>query len=529
MKVGNMTASNFPMKRSFHQTMPHDLAAERAVLGCALSGVKYMTLMQTHIEIEDFYEPIHQKIFEAIFNLYSQGRSIDSITVSEQLKKNGSLEQVGGLTYLNSLPEYVHFLSNASEYAKIVREKSILRKLILSMDEVMKACYDQEVSANTIIENASKRLYDIKQGEEKVGLVQLYRIIQEQLDEISNLEQFKKKNTHTGFLDLDAQLGGLKRGSLTILAARPAMGKSAFALNVGRNAAINKKTVAVFSLEMSSSEIAMRLFSSEAMVESKTIHNPKAHEQYLDQLSLALVRLNKDCKLYVDDQAGSSPVDIMSKCRRLKMTEGLDLVVIDYLQLMSGSRKNSENRQQEISEISRSLKLLAKELDVPVLALSQLSRACELRSDKRPLLSDLRESGSLEQDADAVLFLFRPEYYQLNQADEALTRSSGIEQAELIIAKNRGGSTGVIRLGWLPQFVRFVDLHEDGLEQNIPISSSYQEKSDKEMIETQLAQLKQEESSSMEDENWEHLLQEDVPIYQVEDDFFVEDENLDYE
>lgn len=445
--------------------MPKHLDSEKASLACALSGNKYIVQIQTIINSDDFYEPANALIYESILKLYSQNRAVDPMTVAEQLRKDKLLDKVGGIAYINSLSTYIHFLSNAAEYAKIVHEKAQLRRLIYSISEVEKSCFEQKNTADEIIEYASKKLYDIKQGQDTDGPIQVHKLIQQHMDDLHDVAKQKNKNIKSGFFDLDQLTGGFNRGSLNILAARPAMGKSALALNIARNVSLRDKIVVVFSLEMSKEEIGLRLFSSEAMVESKYLNNIHDYEKNVTKLSSAIMKLNADCKLFVDDKAAVSPIDIMSKCRQLKMQYGLDLIVIDYLQLMSSGLKKSENRQQEIADISRSLKLIAKELNVPILALSQLSRACELRTDKKPLLSDLRESGSIEQDADSVMFLYRPDYYESKSTDVNSNETEG-KYAELSVAKNRKGATGVVKLGWLPQFVRFFDLSADSLIEN---------------------------------------------------------------
>lgn len=453
--------------------LPSHFESEQAVLGCALSGTKYFTQIAPLLKSEDFLDPRHQMIYKAITQLYLQNRAIDDLTVANELQKEGKLEAVGGLTYLSSLTASTPFLSSIEEYAKIVHEKSMLRQLLYVSDEVLSSCYKQNESADHLIEHATQKLYEIKSGKEADAPVPVHLVIQQALEELSKPDQYKQKFIHSGFSALDKVLGGLRKGSLNILAARPAMGKTALALNIARNIAINQKVVAVFSLEMSKEEIAMRLFSSEAMVNTKDLRNPKLFDKHENKLSTALMKLNQNCKLFIDDKAGTTVLDILSRCRQLKMQHGLDCIIIDYLQLMSSSKRSGgENRQQEISEISRSLKLMAKDLEVPVIALSQLSRACELRADKRPLLSDLRESGSIEQDADTVSFLYREMYYATREEDKMkLKHKQGEhewEEVELHVAKNRGGEVDRIFLGWMPQFLKFLDLGMQGLNQAEP-------------------------------------------------------------
>lgn len=453
--------------------LPSHFESEQAVLGCALSGTKYFTQIASLLKAEDFLDPKHQIIYKALEQLYLQNRSIDDITVANELQKDGKLEAVGGLAYLSALPATSPFLSSIEEYAKIVHEKSMLRQLLYVSDEVLAACYKQNEKPEHLIEHATQKFYDIKMGKESDGPTPVHLIIQKTLEELSDPEYAKQKFLNSGFSALDKVLGGLRKGTLNILAARPAMGKTALALNIARNIALNQKVVAIFSLEMSKEEIAMRLFSSEAMVNAKDLRNPKLFDKHENKLSTALMKLNQNCKLFIDDKAGTTVLDIISRCRQLKMQYGLDCIIIDYLQLMSGSRRSSsENRQQEISEISRALKVMAKDLEVPVIALSQLSRACELRADKRPLLSDLRESGSIEQDADTVSFLYREMYYATKEEDKVkLKHNDGTyewEDVELHVAKNRGGEVERIFLGWMPQFLKFLDLGMQGLNQIEP-------------------------------------------------------------
>ncbi len=401
---------------------------------------------------EDFYREDNKYIYEAILNLYNKAEPIDIITVKSELISMGKFEIIGGFEYLGTLPDKVPLVTNAERYIKIVEEKSLLRQLIKASNELIDLGYAQNEDVDVIMDQAEKKIFDIMQGKNQKGFSPIKDVLIESFAEIEKLYNQKEPITGvpTGFADLDYKTAGLHNSDLILVAARPAMGKSAFALNVATNAAINAKIpVAIFNLEMSKSQLVNRMLCSEAMVDSNKIRTGKIEENDWEKLATALGPLS-EAQIYIDDTAGISVAEIRAKCRKLKLEKNIGLVVIDYLQLIQGSGKRNASREQEISEISRSLKILAKELDVPVIALSQLSRAAEQRADHRPMLSDLRESGAIEQDADIVMFLYRDDYYNPD------TEKKNI--AEVILAKHRAGSTGTVELLWMGNYTKFANI-----------------------------------------------------------------------
>ena len=401
---------------------------------------------------EDFYRQDNKIIFEAILNLYNRAEPVDIITVKAELVGLGKFENVGGLEYLAVLPDKVPTTANVDKYIKIVEEKSILRNLIKTANELITLGYAQTEEIDSIMDQAEKRIFEIMQNKNQKGYSALKDVLVESFAEIEKLYNQKEPITGipTGFADLDYKTAGLHNSDLILVAARPAMGKSAFALNIATNAAMQAKVpVVIFNLEMSKSQLVNRMLCSEAMVDSNKIRTGKIEEDDWMKLATALGPLS-EAPIYIDDTPGISVTEIRAKCRKLKLEKNIGLVVIDYLQLIQGSSKRNSSREQEISEISRSLKILAKELDIPVIALSQLSRAAEQRQDHRPMLSDLRESGAIEQDADIVMFLYRDDYY--NQESEKKNI------AEVILAKHRSGSTGTVELLWLGNYTKFVNI-----------------------------------------------------------------------
>ena len=403
---------------------------------------------------EDFYREDNRNIYVAMLNLYSRSEPIDIITVKAELGLLGKFEVVGGLEYLASLPDKVPVAANVEKYIKIVEEKSILRNLIKTSNEITALGYEQTEEVETIMDISEKKIFDVVQKRSTKGYTPIKDVLIESITEIEKLYNQKGIITGipTGFADLDRITAGLHNSELILIAARPAMGKSAFALNIATYAAVNANVpVVVFNLEMSKEQVGNRILCSEAMVDSNKIKTGKIDEQDWIKLVSAVGPLSES-QIFIDDTAGISIMEIRAKCRKLKLEKNIGLVVIDYLQLIQGSGKKNASREQEISEISRSLKILAKELNVPVIALSQLSRAVEQRTDHRPMLSDLRESGAIEQDADIVMFLYRDDYY--NQDSEKK------DIAEVILAKHRGGSTGTIELLWLGSYTKFVNLEK---------------------------------------------------------------------
>lgn len=431
---------------------PHDTEAEQAVLGSMLTDQDAVLDAIETLKPEDFYREDNKYVYEAILNLYNKAEPIDIITVKSELTSMGKFEVVGGFEYLGGLPDKVPLSSNASKYIKIVEEKSILRQLIKASNEMIDLGYAQSEDVEAIMDQAEKKIYDIMQGQNHKGFAVLKDVLVESFAEIEKLYNQKEPITGvpTGFADLDYKTAGLHNSDLILIAARPAMGKSAFALNIASHAAINAKVpVALFNLEMSKSQLVNRMLCSEAMVDSNKIRTGKIEEDDWTKLATALGPLS-EAPIYIDDTAGITVAEIRAKCRKLKLEKNIGLVVIDYLQLIQGSGKRNSSREQEISEISRSLKILAKELDIPVIALSQLSRAAEQRQDHRPMLSDLRESGAIEQDADIVMFLYRDDYYNPD------TEKKNI--AEVILAKHRAGSTGTVELLWMGNYTKFANI-----------------------------------------------------------------------
>ncbi|MBQ3611977.1 MAG: replicative DNA helicase [Firmicutes bacterium] len=429
---------------------PHSIEAEKSVLGAALLSKDALFDVVEVVRAEDFYDENHKEIFKAILDLHRKSAPVDALTVSEELKKRNSLNMVGGRAYIASLSAGTPTTSNAMEYGKIVAEKASIRRLIGTADDIVAKGYEGSMDAGQILDYAESGIFEISQKRQKGQYSHIKDVLLtniEIIDKASKLDGGLTGVT-TGFKYLDNMTSGLQRSDLIILAARPAMGKTAFALSLALNAAVKgKASVMVFSLEMSKEQLGQRLLSMESKVGMQALKTGKLERRDWDDINIALDILSK-ARIHIDDTAGINIMEMKSKCRRLKAEEGLDLVVIDYLQLMNPEGK-SDSRTQEISVISRNLKLLARELDCPVLVLSQLSRAPEQRTDHRPMLSDLRESGSIEQDADIVIFLYRDEYY--NEDTEA------VGECEVIVAKQRSGPTGTVKVAWLDKLTKFVD------------------------------------------------------------------------
>ena len=431
---------------------PHDIEAEQAILGSMLTDQDAVVDAIEILKPEDFYREDNKYIYEAMSNLYSRGEPIDIITVKDELSSMQKFEAVGGIEYLALLPDKVPLVSNADKYIKIVEEKSILRQLIKTAGEIEGLGYAQNEEIDNVMDQAEKKIFDIMQGKNQKGYTPIKDVLVETFADLEKLYNQKEPITGipTGFADLDYKTAGLHESDLILVAARPAMGKSAFALNIATNAAVHaNKPVVIFNLEMSKSQLVNRILCSEAMVDSNKVRTGKIDEEDWIKLATALGPLS-EAPIYIDDTPGISIAEIRAKCRKLKLEKNLGLVVIDYLQLIQGSGKKNASREQEISEISRSLKILAKELDVPVIALSQLSRAAEARQDHRPMLSDLRESGAIEQDADIVMFLYRDDYYNPDSEKKNI--------AEVILAKHRAGSTGTVELLWMGSYTKFANL-----------------------------------------------------------------------
>ncbi len=434
---------------------PHDIEAEQAVLGSMLTDKDAVIEGLEVLKKDDFYREDNKTIFEAIFNLYNKAEPIDIITVKDELVSMNKFEAVGGLEYLAVLPDKVPLVSNVDRYIKIVEEKAILRNLIKASNDIVALGYAETEEVDDIMNLAEKRIFEITQKKNTKGYTPIKDILVESFAELERLYNQKTPITGipTGFADLDYKTAGLHNSDLVLVAARPAMGKSAFVLNIATNAALKANVpVVIFNLEMSKDQLVNRILCSEAMVDSNKIRTGKIEEDDWVKLATALGPLS-EAPIYIDDTPGISIMEIRAKCRKLKLEKNIGLVIIDYLQLVQASNKRNSSREQEISEISRSLKILAKELDVPVIALSQLSRAAEQRQDHRPMLSDLRESGAIEQDADIVMFIYRDDYYNENSEKKNI--------AEITLAKHRGGSTGTVELLWLGNYTKFVNIEKN--------------------------------------------------------------------
>ncbi len=437
--------------QSIGKIPPHSIEAEQSVLGAILLDREAIITASEYIKPEDFYKDIHREIYEAVMELFEKGEPVDIVTLSEQLRQRNTLDGVGGVAFLADMSSSVPTVANVAHYAKIIQEKSRLRKLIRACGEISDMSFEAAEEAAEIIEYAEKGIFDISQKRTSKGFIALKEILVSSFNKIEELYNTKGKITGipTGFSDIDSKTSGLQKSDLILVAARPSMGKTAFALNIAQHAALNAQIpVAIFSLEMSKGQLVNRMICAEANIDSHRLRTGNLMEDDWPKLASSVSRLSS-ANIYIDDTPGITVAEMRSKCRRLKLERGLELILIDYLQLMQGSGR-VESRQQEISEISRSLKALAREMDCPVLAMSQLSRAPEMRSEHKPMLSDLRESGAIEQDADVVMFLYRDEYYHAD------TEKKGI--AEIILAKQRNGPTGTVELVWLDKFTKFADM-----------------------------------------------------------------------
>ena len=433
------------------QTLPHNLEAERSVLGAILIHNDAFNVAAELVDSGDFFRDAHRRVFDTMVDLNERGQAIDLVTLKDELGRSGDLDDVGGAAYIAALVDGVPRSTNVEHYARIVKERATLRNLIQSANRILGMAYRAEEDADTLLDQAEQEIFSIAEGRIHTGFVPLSDLVQGSFTAIEQLQEHKGLVTGvpSGFVDIDNLTSGFQPAELIIIAARPSMGKTSFALNVAQHVGIKTdRSVGLFSLEMSKEQLFMRMLTAEAEVDSHRFRGGFLSERDYGRLSTALGRL-ADAKVFIDDSAGLGVLEMRAKARRLKAEHGLDLLVIDYLQLMQG-RGRFENRTQELASISRALKALAKELNVPVLALSQLSRAPESRSDRRPQLSDLRESGALEQDADVVLFIFREEQYDPTPENENL--------AELIIGKQRNGPTGTVRLAFLKQHTRFANL-----------------------------------------------------------------------
>ena len=435
------------------RVMPHSVEAEQSVVGAMLMDKDAITTASEIISGNDFYQSAYGIIFDSMVELFNESKPVDLITLQERLKEKDVPAEVASLEFVKDLVTAGPTSANVKYYAQIVADKSMMRKLIKLNEEIANTCYAGKESLEAVLEKTEKAVFDLLQKRNTGEYVPIKQVVLNALDRIEKASKNKGTVTGipTGFIDLDYKLSGLQPSDLVLVAARPSMGKTAFVLNIAQYMAFKKdKGVAIFSLEMSKEQLVNRLFSLESQVDAQALRTGNMKDSDWEKLIEGAGIIGKS-NLIIDDTPGISVSELRSKCRKYKLEHGLDIVIIDYLQLMTGSvGKNSESRQQEISEISRSLKGLARELNVPVVALSQLSRAVESRPDKRPMLSDLRESGAIEQDADVVMFIYRDEYYNKD--------SEFKKQAEIIIAKQRNGPVGTVNLAWLGEYTKFANL-----------------------------------------------------------------------
>ena len=435
------------------RVMPHSVEAEQSVVGAMLMDKDAILAASEIICGDDFYQNAYGVIFDSMVELFNEGKPADLITLQERLKEKDVPEEISSLEFVRDLVAAVPTSANVRYYAQIVSDKAVMRKLIKMNDELSNICYAGNEPLESVLEKTEKSVFQLLQNRNAGEYVPIRQVVMNALEKVEKASKSKGTVTGipTGFIDLDYKLSGLQPSDLVLVAARPSMGKTAFVLNIAQYVAFKKdKCTAIFSLEMSKEQLVNRLFSLESQVDAQALRTGNMKDSDWEKLIEAAGIIGQS-NLIIDDTPGISISELRSKCRKYKMEHGLDLIIIDYLQLMSGSvGGRSESRQQEISDISRSLKALARELNVPVIALSQLSRAVEQRPDKRPMLSDLRESGAIEQDADVVMFIYRDEYYNKD--------SEYKKQAEIIIAKQRNGPVGTVHLAWLGEYTKFANL-----------------------------------------------------------------------
>lgn len=454
----------------YDRVPPHSIDAEKSVLGSIFLEPDAIVGVLEFVRADDFYRLSHQVIFQAMMTLHERGEAVDVITVSNELIENGQIENAGGQAYLADLVEIVPTAANVEYYAKIVANKATLRKLIQVSTDISKQAYNDDGAVATVLDEAERRILEVSEKQNRTGFVAIKDVLNISLE---NLEERSKSTgdvtgVPTGYIELDKMTSGLHEDELIILAARPSVGKTAFVLNIAQNVATKyDETVAIFSLEMGAESLVNRMLCSEGSIDASRLRNGKLTDDEWESLFVAMGSLSR-AEIYIDDTPGIRVAEIRAKCRRLKQEKGrLGLIVIDYLQLIEGNGR--ESRQQEVSEISRSLKKLAKELSVPVIALSQLSRGVEQRQDKRPVMSDIRESGSIEQDADIVAFLYREDYYR-PEADEdgQVTPKEPNNIIEVIVEKNRSGPRGTVELVFIKEYNKFTSTVPASLEQKQP-------------------------------------------------------------
>jgi replicative DNA helicase len=430
------------------KSLPHNPEAERTVLGAVLVDNGAFNSAAEILTRDDFYREAHRRIFDAMAALTERSQPIDLVTLKDELNRGASLEAVGGASYLASLLDGVPRLTSVEQWSRIIKEKAVLRNLIHASNRIVQSCFEAEDDAASILDQAEKSIFEIAERRIRQGFVGIREIVKESFRTIDQLSQSKDLVTGlpTGFVDLDERTSGLQKADLIIVASRPAMGKTSLCLNIAQNASQKTgETVGLFSLEMSKEQLVLRMLCSDARVDAHRLRTGTLQEKDWARLAKAYADLSAS-KIFIDDSAMLTPLEIRAKARRLKAEHGLGLIVVDYLQLVSATGR-VENRQQEIASVSRSLKGLAKELAIPVVALSQLSRAPEARTEKRPQLSDLRESGAIEQDADIVMFIYREEEYKPTEENRGI--------AEIIIGKQRNGPTGTVKLAFIKEFTRF--------------------------------------------------------------------------
>ena len=436
------------------RVQPHSIEAEQSVIGAMLMDKEAIVVASEMLHGDEFYARQHGVLFDAMVELYNEGKPVDLITLQNRLREKDVPPEISSLEFVKDLLNVVPTSANVKHYATIVAEKALLRKLIRTNEEIANACYVGKDKVETILEDTEKRIFELVQSRNSGDYVPIRQVVINALEKIEASAKTKGNVTglSTGFLDLDYKTAGMQPSDFILVAARPSMGKTAFVLNIAEHMAVkDDKCVAIFSLEMSKEQLVNRLFSLESRVDAQQLRTGDLKDSDWEKLIESANVIGKS-KLIIDDTPSISISEMRSKCRKFKLEHGLDIVIIDYLQLMSGSGR-SDSRQQEISDISRSLKAMARELNVPVIALSQLSRAVEQRPDHRPMLSDLRESGAIEQDADVVMFIYRDDYYNKDSENKNI--------AEIIIAKQRNGPIGTVNLVWLPMYTKFANMEKN--------------------------------------------------------------------
>lgn len=447
------------------RTPPQNIEAEQAVLGAIFLEPEAIVTASERLSSEDFYRAAHQRIYSVMISLAERGEPVDLVTATAELQDRKWLEEVGGVSYLSDLANAVPTAANVEYYSQIVEEKSLLRRLIRVATNIAADGYAEEEEVDTILNEAEKTILEVSHKKNTSAFISIKDVLVEAYDNIEQLQNRTEDITGipTGFSELDRMTAGFQRNDLIIVAARPSVGKTAFALNIAQNVATKTdENVAIFSLEMGASQLVMRMICAEGNIDAQRLRTGSLIEEDWTKLTMAMGSLSK-AGIYIDDTPGIKVNDIRAKCRRLKQEKGVGMILIDYLQLIRGDGRSGENRQQEVSEISRSLKALARELEVPVIALSQLSRGVESRQDKRPMMSDIRESGSIEQDADIVAFLYRDDYYD--------KESESKDIIEIIIAKQRNGPVGTVELAFVKEYNKFVNLERRFDENNVPVGA----------------------------------------------------------